>query len=513
MTTSPSCSADRFSRPSWTWWRSLRSVSPAARSSSVSPTQRIGLQAGVERGGHLQRERLVGLAEVLAALGVAEHDAVDVELGEHRRRDLAGVGALGLVVHVLRVDLDARAARRVDHRLQRGERHADRDVGGRGRDARQQAGDEHLGLRLRLVHLPVARDQRRAVTHDSTSTPGSVLPSISSSDAPPPVDRCVTSSSSPNCFSAAALSPPPTTVVPSQATTASATAARAGRERRQLERAHRAVPEDGPGAGDDLGVGLRGLRADVEAHPAVGNVDAVDQLRLGVRAERAARDEVDRQMQLALAVGEHAPRGLDALLLAQRVADLVALRREEREHIAPPIRIASAISRNASSTPILSVTLAPPTIATSGRCGVVEDALQRLDLALEQEPGRARQQLRDAVRRGVRAVRGAERVVDVDVAERGVARGERRGRPSSRPRSSGRSRASRRRRRAAPRARRRAGRRRRAARRAAPRPGASENSGSRSFGRPRWASSTSRARRARAARAASAARPGCARRR
>ncbi len=37
-------------------------------------------QPGRERGGHLQRERLVGLAEQLTALGVAEHHAADVEL-------------------------------------------------------------------------------------------------------------------------------------------------------------------------------------------------------------------------------------------------------------------------------------------------------------------------------------------------------------------------------------------------------------------------------------------------
>ena len=36
---------------------------------------------------------------------------------------------------------------------------------------------------------------------------------MSSSDAPPPVDRWVTRSARPNCASAAAESPPPTTVV------------------------------------------------------------------------------------------------------------------------------------------------------------------------------------------------------------------------------------------------------------------------------------------------------------
>jgi hypothetical protein len=57
--------------------------------------------------------------------------------------------------------------------------------------------------------------------------------------------------------------------------------------------------------------------------------------------------------------------------------------------------------------------------------GLLEDPLERLDLALEQQPRGAGQQPRDAVGGGVRAVRGAERVVDVRVGQVGVALGER----------------------------------------------------------------------------------------
>ena len=95
------------------------------------------------------------------------------------------------------------------------------------------------------------------------------------------------------------------------------------------------------------------------------------------------------------------------------------------KHMAPPISTESARSRNASRTPILSVTLAPPTTATSGRLRVLEDAGERRDLALQQPPRRRRQQVRDRLGGGVRAVRGAERVVDVDVGERRVALGQR----------------------------------------------------------------------------------------
>ncbi len=99
--------------------------------------------------------------------------------------------------------------------------------------------------------------------------------------------------------------------------------------------------------------------------------------------------------------------------------------------------------RKASSTPILSVTFAPPTIATSGRGGSARIAADRLDLALEQQAGGARAQVPDdADVRGVRAVRDAERVVDVCLREPRVGLREHADRSSSPPARSGRSRAS-----------------------------------------------------------------------
>ena len=112
-----------------------------------------------------------------------------------------------------------------------------------------RACDERLGLGHGLVHLPVAGDERSPRAHASASTPGSGLPSISSSAAPPPVERWVTLSASPNWVSAAAESPPPTTVVPGRRGHRLGHGAGAGGERLELERAHRAVPEHGPGAG------------------------------------------------------------------------------------------------------------------------------------------------------------------------------------------------------------------------------------------------------------------------
>ena len=54
----------------------------------------------------------VGLAEVLAPLGVAQQHAVHAQVGQHRRRDLAGERALRRLVHVLRVDPKRGARRR-----------------------------------------------------------------------------------------------------------------------------------------------------------------------------------------------------------------------------------------------------------------------------------------------------------------------------------------------------------------------------------------------------------------
>ena len=59
-------------------------------------------QAGLERRRGPPGDRLVGLAEVLPPLGVADERAGDAELEQHRRRDLAGVRALAAPVHVLR---------------------------------------------------------------------------------------------------------------------------------------------------------------------------------------------------------------------------------------------------------------------------------------------------------------------------------------------------------------------------------------------------------------------------
>jgi hypothetical protein len=102
----------------------------------------------------------------------------------------------------------------------------------------------------------------------------------------------------------------------------------AGGERRQLEDAHRAVPED-RARRRRAAANARPTRADVEAHLAVGIASADDDV-VSASALNSGDDDVDRQHELA-GLGEQPPAGVDLVLLQQRVADLVALRGEERE--------------------------------------------------------------------------------------------------------------------------------------------------------------------------------------
>src|SRR5919198_750455 len=177
---------------------------------------------------------LVRFPEVRSALRVPHDDVSTLQCGQHRRGDLARERALLLPVDVLssqsvgkpvplQEDLDAAEGRE-------GGAHDHLDV------LRvlpvQQVGellDGLDGLQVRLVHLPVGRDDRPAagLRHQAfsmrTATPGSSRPSRNSSEAPPPVDRWSTASTRSNLRSAARLSPPPTTVYPPHPATARAT--------------------------------------------------------------------------------------------------------------------------------------------------------------------------------------------------------------------------------------------------------------------------------------------------
>ena len=87
--------------------------------------------------------------------------------------------------------------------------------------------------------------------------------------------------------------------------------------------------------------------------------------------------------------------------------------------IFPPTSTSSARPPRFFSTPSLSSTLAPPVTSTNGPLDVAEQPAEVLELGEQEQPGVGGQQLRDADRRGMRAVRRAEGVVDEEVAALG----------------------------------------------------------------------------------------------
>ena len=85
----------------------------------------------------------------------------------------------------------------------------------------------------------------------------------------------------------------------------------------------------------------------------------------------------------------------------------------------PPMTSMSTFLTRLPSSSSLVETLAPPTIAATGRVGIAERLRQRLQLRLHRAAGVGRQLVGEALGRGVGAVGGGEGVVDVDVAELG----------------------------------------------------------------------------------------------
>ena len=316
---------------------------------SVSPTHRIGARPAASAAGTFSASARSVSPNSCAPLGVAEHHAAHVQLAQHRRRDLAGERALGLVVHVLRVHLHARAARAVDHRAQVGERHADRHVDAVDRGhARQQRLDVLLGLRLGLVHLPVARDQRRArgavirrppPAPSSACTPGRVLAldqlERRAAAGGEVVDRVAPGRT--------ARAPPPSRrrrrpSGPARSRDRLGHRARARRERLQLERAHRPVPEDRARARDLRSRSARrspGRCRGPSSRPAPRPRRARGARRRprGGRRSRGRSAAAGARWPGASACAWPSARArvLDVLVVAQRVADRVALRAQERE--------------------------------------------------------------------------------------------------------------------------------------------------------------------------------------
>ncbi len=109
-------------------------------------------------------------------------------------------------------------------------------------------------------------------------------------------------------------------------------------------------------------------------------------------------------------------------------SDLPVSRPMARKNVhamAPPSRMASTLGRSASMRSILPLILAPPSTATNGRFGLVQRLAEVAELLLHQKARHGRlEEPRHRLGARVRPVGGAERVVHVEIAERGEALGE-----------------------------------------------------------------------------------------
>ena len=386
--------------------------------------------------------------------------------------------------------------------------------------------DVLVRLRDRLEHLPVAGDVRGAVRHRP-------VPPLRAAPCPPeaPATRRRPSTASrpvgqPELRDRGARVAAADHGVAGRVGDRLGHRARAGRERLQLERAHRAVPEDGAGRARSRARSARRSSGRCRAPSSRPAPRCRRASRLGVGGELVARRPGRRQQQAAVrALGllerACAPAPRPPPRPASRRSSMPCARKNEK-HIAPPISSASAMSRKRSISATLSVTFAPPSTTTSGRSG--DSITPRRVVTSFSSSGPAYEGRCSATP----AVDACARCADPNasqherVGQLGQLLGQRAGRSWSRRTPSGCSRA-------------RGSRPARAARRRAGPPGrsprapgstrspisspsrsdtgASDVAGSAPFGRPRCEQSDQLRARARAAARSRAARRGCARRR
>ncbi len=120
-----------------------------------------GDQSGAPgRFGLLAHQR-IGFAVVGAALGMADDDGRGAGIGQHFRRQIAGVGAGSLGMTILGADRELGAPRLAGKSCDQGGGRAHQQIGlGGHRGGARDHGVEFGHGRFQAVHFPVARDQR-----------------------------------------------------------------------------------------------------------------------------------------------------------------------------------------------------------------------------------------------------------------------------------------------------------------------------------------------------------------
>jgi hypothetical protein len=156
-------------------------------------------------------------------------------------------------------------------------------------------------------------------------------------------------------------------------------------------------------------------------------------LRGRSRREFLRADDVDGNRDLARKRVEDRARFADQVRLDERLADAAVGREDERVRDAPADDQHVDLGQERLQHGELGRDFRAADDRDERARGIGERLAERVELGSEQGTGaRDRRMTRDPVRRRLGAMRGAERIVDVDVAERGHLSARARRRPSSR---------------------------------------------------------------------------------
>src|SRR5208337_1361665 len=193
---------------------------------------------------------------------------------------------------------------------------------------------------------------------------------------------------------------------------------------RQLENAHGAVPDNGAGAGDFLGKGLDGFRADIKGHHVGGDGLAVaDELDQGIGFGPVGDDVIGGQQELEL-VGfgllQKVAGEFDLVFFDQTLADRFALRLEEGVGHAAADNEDVDFAEQVLDDPDLVAHFGAAEDGDERALGVLQGATQILQLFFhEQAGGGFLHEPGNPDGGSVGAMGGAEGVVDVEIGEPG----------------------------------------------------------------------------------------------
>src|SRR3954453_3095652 len=191
---------------------------------------------------------------------------------------------------------------------------------------------------------------------------------------------------------------------------------RAGGERLDLEHTHGAVPEHRSRTLESVAEQLHRRRPYVQTLATRGDRVGGHDVGRGVRADVVGDDDVGRQHDLSRL--EETTARLDLIGFEQRVTDVVALRRKEREAHATTDEQRVDPRQQALDDLELVRHLRAAENDDVRSLRLLGQPLQDPDLTPDEVPRGVRQPLRHVVDAGVLAVYGAERVINVDVCER-----------------------------------------------------------------------------------------------